>query len=144
MPTNRVIHRTEEGPAFEYDIIPWVADMGPGESLKKLTANETITDAQRRWYKGVCLRELVKADQNGETIGWWDWKVKKECKGLAYLKKEGVMLEVGGDVHELTDGRLTTKGVGIRKMTLFIEEILSQSIHQGWSVSAPDPELRSK
>lgn len=142
MPTNRVIHRTEEGPGFEHNLLEWVADMGPCESLKKLTANETITDAQRRWYKGVCLRELVKNDENGETIGWWDWKVKRECKGLAYLKKEGVIVEIGGGFHEVVDGRLTTKGVGIRNMTAFIEEILSQAMQRGWPVSPPDPELR--
>ena len=142
MATNRVISRIDGVSTWEHNVLPWIADMGPGTSLKKLTANETITDAQRRWYKGVCLRELVKNDENGETIGWWDWNVKRKCKGLAYLKKEGVVIEVGGSFHELVDGRLTTTGVGIRNMTNFIEEILSQAMQRGWPVSAPDPELR--
>jgi len=144
MPTHPVKDIIDGQPTFDKPLASILSELKRGGALQTLDPVEYITDRQRRWYKGVCLRDLVKADENGETMGWWDWKVKKECKGLAYLKKEGVMLEVGGNVHELTDGRLTTKGVGIRNMTAFIEEILAQAIHRGWPVSAPDPELRRK
>ncbi len=144
MPTNRVLHRTEEGPGFEHNLLEWVVDMGPGESLKRLTANETITDAQRRWYKGVMLPAMVKWDENGETAAWWDTEVKRLCGGLAYLKKDIVFVKIGlaDGAQTIGVGRLTTKGVGIRKMTAFIEEILSQAMQRGWPVSAPDQELR--
>ncbi len=127
---------------FEKPVGEILSELSPGGALKILSAVDYITDAQRRWYKGICLPALVRWDENGETVGWWDWKVKKECKGLAYLKKEGIVIEVGGSFHELTDGRLTTKGVGIRNMTNFIEEILSQAMQRGWPVTEPDSSLR--
>jgi len=79
-------------------------------------------------------------------MDWWDTEVKAKCKGLAYLKKEGVVVELklGDEITRVTIGRLTTTGVGIRKMTAFIDEILSQSMQRGWNISPPDPELRSK
>lgn len=76
MPTNRVIQRTEEGPGFEHDLIPWVADMGPGESLKKLTANETITHGQRAWFKGILLPALSK--HSGDSKDWWETRLKTQ------------------------------------------------------------------
>ena len=55
-----------------------------------------------------------------------------------------VELSMGGDSTWFKLDRLTTKGVGKRNMTNFIEEILSQAIHKGWPVSAPDSDLRRK
>jgi len=114
--------------------------------IKVLTEAEYITEQQRRWYKGVCLPHLVKNDENGETADWWDTEVKSKCKGLAYLKKEGIVVELklGDEINRVTIGRLTTKGVGKRNMTAFIEEILMKSIHMGWDIAPPDKELRSK
>jgi len=113
--------------------------------VKVMTEAEYITDGQRRWYKGVVLPYLVKNDENGETADWWDTEVKSKCKGLSYLKKEGIVVEMrlGDEITRVTIGRLTTKGVGIRKMTAFIEEILSQSMQRGWGISPPDKELRT-
>ncbi len=114
--------------------------------IKVLTEAEYITEQQRRWYKGVCLPYLVKNDENGETADWWDTEVKSKCKGLAYLKKEGIVVELklGDEITRITIGRLTTKGVGKKNMTNFIEEILSQSPTYEWGISPPDKELRSK
>ena len=109
-----------------------------GGVFKYLSPLEAITDRQRRWYKGVCLPWLVKNDENKETIEWWDMNVKRECSGLAYLKKKPYRMNDGTYA-----GRLTTKGVGKKKMTLFIEEILAQSVARGWGVAAPDAELRT-
>jgi len=88
------------------------------------------------------LRELVKNDENGETVGWWDTELKRECNGLALLKKEIFFMDDSAG-NRVGVGRLTTKGVGKRNMTLFIEEILSKAMEKGWNVSPPDPELRS-
>jgi len=114
--------------------------------IKVMGESEYITERQRRWYHGVCLPHLVKNDENGETKDWWDRKLKSECGGLAYLKKEAVVVELtlGGDSRLVTIDRITTKNVGRKNMTNYIEEILSQSIHKGWGVAAPDEELRSK
>lgn len=114
-------------------------------AIKVMSEIEYITDRQRRWYKGVAIPHMVRNDQNGETAEWWDTEIKAKCKGIAYLKKEGIIMEVklGDEVTRITIGRLTTKGVGKRNMTAFIDEILSQSMHRGWGIAPPDPDLRS-
>ena len=114
-------------------------------AIKVMGEIEYITDRQRKWFKGVAIPHMVKNDPNGETSEWWDVEIKTKCKGLAYLKKEGIVMEVklGDETQRITIGRLTTKGVGKRKMTAFIDEILSQSIHRGWGIAPPDPDLRS-
>lgn len=134
----------DDGPTFEKPLPEILSELNMGGAIKILSAVDYITDAQRRWYKGVCLPALVKHDENGETAEWWDTEVKRLCGGLAYLKKDIVFVKIGLADGEQTIGvgRLTTKGVGIRKMTAFIEEILSQAMQRGWPVSAPDAELR--
>jgi hypothetical protein len=145
MPTYQVISIIDSEPTFEKPLNEIVADLKEGGALQTLTPLEHHTARQRRWYKGICLRDLVKHDENGETTEWWDTEVKRLCGGLAYLKREGVVVELrlGDEIQRITIGRLTTKGVGKKNMTAFIEEILSKAIEKGWPVSPPDPELRS-
>lgn len=114
--------------------------------LRVMAEVEYITEQQRRWYKGVCLPQLVKNDENGETADWWDTEIKSKCKGLAYLKKEGIVVEMrlGDEIARVTIGRLTTKGVGKKNMTNFIEEILSKSSQYGWDIAPPNKTSRSK
>ena len=144
MPTHEVKSIIDGEPTFEKPLKEILSELKVGGALKTLGPVEYITDRQRRWYKGICLRDLVKNDENGETKGWWDMEVKSKCKGLAYLKKEGVdfELKLGDEVTRVTIGRLTTKDVGKRNMSAFIEEILSRSMVEGWDISPPDPELR--
>ena len=146
MATHQVKSVVDGQPTFEKPLQEILAELDVGGAIKTLSPLEYITDRQRRWYKGVCLPALVKHDENGETAGWWDMEVKSKCNGLAYLKKEGVdfELKLGDEVSRVTIGRLTTKGVGKRNMTLFIEEILSQAMQRGWLVSEPDPDLRKE
>jgi len=133
----------DDQPTFEKPLNEILAEVGLGGAIETLTPLKYHTERQRRWYKGVCLKELVRYDRNGETIEWWDSEVKKKCGGLNYLKKEIFFLEDNmGNRYGI--GRLTTKGVGKKNMTAFIEEILSKSMEFGWPVSPPDPELRSK
>jgi hypothetical protein len=130
-------------PTFEKKMPEILAELKVGGAIKTLAPVEYITDRQRRWYKGVALPQLVKWDENGETIEWWDTEVKKKCSGLKYLKKEIYFFEdVTGNRYPI--GRLTTTGVGKKNMTDFIEEFLSKSMQLGWPVTAPDPELRRK
>lgn len=144
MPIHQVKMIIDGEPTFEKPLKEILAELKVGGALKTLDPVEYITDRQRRWYKGVCLRDLVKNDENGETKAWWDLEVKSKCSGLEYLKKEGLdfELKLGDEVTRVTIGRLTTKGVGKKNMTLFIEEILSKSMAEGWNIGPPDPDLR--
>ena len=141
MPTHEVIAIFDGEPTFERPLNLILAELKVGGALKTMTPLEHITDRQRKWYKGICLPALAKNDENGETVGWWDVEVKKLCKGLDYLKKEIFFIDDGAG-GRFGVGRLTTKGVGKKNMTLFIEEILSQAMAKGWPVGEPDPELR--
>ena len=142
MSTHQVKTIGSRGPSFEKPLDEILGELRLGGAIKTLTPLEYITDRQRRWYKGVCLRDLVKNDENGETAGWWDTEVKKKCNGLALLKKEVFFMDDGAG-NRFGVGRLTTKGVGKRNMTLFIEEILSKSMSAGWDIGPPDPDLRN-
>ena len=128
-------------PTFAKPLKEILGELTVGGALKTLSPLEYITDRQRRYYKGVVIPGLVKNDENGETAGWWDTELKRECNGLALLKKEIFFIDDGAG-NRVGVGRLTTKGVGKRNMTLYIEEILSKSMVKGWNVSPPDPELR--
>lgn len=142
MPTYEVKQIIDGEPTFEKPLKEILAELKVGGALKTMTPLEHITDRQRRWYKGVCLRDLAKNDENGETVGWWDTEVKRECNGLALLKKEIFFIDDGSG-GRIGTGRLTTKGVGKKNMSLFIEEILSKAMVMGWPIGAPDPELRT-
>ena len=143
MPTYEVISMVDNQPTFEKPLASILSELERGGAIKLLSPLEAITDRQRRWYKGVCLPYLAKHDENGETVGWWDDEVKRRCKGLEYLKKEVFFYETT-DGHKIPAGRLTTKSVGKKNMTLFIEEILSKSLETGWCVPPPDKDLRTK
>ncbi len=138
-----VIDIIEGQPTFEVPLSEILSNCKKGGAIKVLNPLEYITERQRRWYKGVAIPALVKWDENGETAEWWDTELKKECGGLAYLKKEIFFFDdMAGSRFGV--GRLTTKGVGKKNMTNFIEEILSKAITKGWPISAPDPDLRKK
>lgn len=141
MATHQVISMIDEQPTFEKPIAEILSELKFGGALKTLSPLEYHTDRQRNWYKGIALRDLVKNDENGETAGWWDTELKKECNGLALLKKEIFFIDdgMGGRVGV---GRLTIRGVSKKNMTLFIEEILSKSMERGWNISPPAKELR--
>ena len=141
MPLHQVKAVIDGEPTFEKPLRDILAELTVGGALKTLTPLEYITDRQRRYYKGVVIPELVKNDENGETAGWWDTELKRECNGLALLKKEIFFID-DGTGNRIGVGRITTKGVGKKNMTLFIEEILSKSMVKGWNVSPPDPDLR--
>ena len=137
MPTYQVQTIVDGQPTFEKPLNEILADLKIGGAIKTLTPLEHHTDRQRRWLKGVCIPGLVKHDENGETAAWWDLEVKRQCNGLALLKKEIFFMDDGTAI-----GRLTTKGVGKKNMTAFIEEILSKRVELGWEVDPPDEDLR--
>ncbi len=69
MPTHQVKSIVGGMPTFEKPLSELLAELEVGGAIKTLTALEYITDRQRRWFKGVCLRDLVKNDEHGETKG---------------------------------------------------------------------------
>lgn len=96
--------------------------------------DEYITDRQRRWYKGICLKGL--SDWNGDTVDEWDYRLKTEC-GSEIFK----MLEFEyEDKKFYRPESITSKGK--RQITEFIENILSTAITKDWPVYPPDPDLR--
>jgi len=139
--TYQVMSMVNGQPTFEKPLQAILGELERGGAVKLLSPLEHHTDRQRRWYKGVVLPHLVKNDENGETAGWWDTELKRECNGLALLKREIFFIDdgTGGRVGV---GRLTIKGVGKRNMTAFINEILSKSLSKGWDISPPDEDLR--
>lgn len=136
----KILNIINSEPTFEVPLSKIWEACQKGGAVKILDPAEYITDQQRRWYKGICLPALVKWDENGETLGWWDTEVKRQCNGLALLKKEIFYLD--SETGRIGIGRLTTKGVGVKKMKGFITEILSKAVANGWPLSEPDPELR--
>ena len=141
--TYPVISIVNGEPTFEKPLQAILGELERGGAIRLLSPLEHHTDRQRRWYKGVCLPHLVQNDENGETAGWWDTELKRECNGLALLKKEIFFID-DGTGGRIGVGRLTIKGVGKRNMTAFINEILSKSLSKGWNISPPDEDLRSK
>jgi len=122
-------------PAFEKPVADILKEVKAGGAIKILSPAEYHTEQQRRWYKGVCLREL--ADWNGDTPDEWDLRLKAICNGNELLRKEQIYIGSGRTVD-----RLTTVGVCKKNFTAFIENILSKSIEMDWPVDPPDPELR--
>lgn len=132
-----VIDIINDLPTFEVPLLEILKTLKRGGAIKILTPAEYHTERQRRWYKGICLAGL--SFWNGETKEWWDAKLKNECFGAELLKKEEWLdLETGEK-----RSRLTIKGVGKKKMTAFIENILSKAVEMDWPITAPDPDLRS-
>ena len=140
-----MIHEVESiidgQPTFRIPLQEILSECKVGGCVQVLDPLDYHTKRQRDWYKGVCLPALVKWDENKEPISWWDDEVKKECNGLAYLKKE-IYFTQDYSGQKIGLGRLTTKGVGKKNMTMFIEAILSKAVEKGWPVVAPDKELR--
>lgn len=132
-----VITMVDNMPTFEKPINEILSLCKMGGAIKILDPVERITEGQRKWYKGVCLPHLQKQDENKESLQWWDLEVKRQCDGLALLKRDIHIFEDG-----VPRGRLTTNGVGVRNMTKFIENILSKSVEKGWGLTPPDREFR--
>jgi len=141
MPSYKVVSIVNEQPTFEKPLSYILDRCEVGGAIKYMSPRDYITDRQRAWYKGVAIPQAVKNDENGETAGWWDDEIKRQCKGLAYLKKDIYFTETT-DGTKLPVGRLTTVGVGKKNMTNFIEEILSVSMVKGWNITPPDEDLR--
>jgi len=125
----------DDTPRFAKQLTDIAAEVKPGGALKVLSPLDYHTAQQRKWYKGVCLKDL--SDWNGETVDEWDLRLKALCNGNELLKHEHIYM--GGNQY---CDRLTIVGVGKKNLTRYIENIISKSIEMGWPVTPPDPELR--
>jgi len=127
--------KTEEGIAHtQWPAIHKEAAKYPRFGIKVLNELEYHTDRQRAWYKGVCLKGL--SEWNGDTVDEWDFRLKTSC-GPEIFK----MIEY--TYNNKTFYRpesITSKGK--KKMTEFIENILSMAVTLDWPVYPPDPDLR--
>lgn len=128
---------TSKPPRFEKTYSEILSSVPPGGALQVLTPLEQYSARQRRWYRGICLPGL--SHWSGDTISYWDELLKRECHGIDFLKMEHWTLANGTVL-----ARLTIKGVGKKKMMLFMEEILDKSKEKGWPITAPDPDLRKE
>ena len=77
-------------PTFEKPLSAILSDLEVGGCIKTLSPLEHHTDRQRRWYRGVCLRQL--SEWSGDTCDEWDLKLKALCNGNELLKKETIYL----------------------------------------------------
>ena len=129
--------RTEQGIALtQWEAVHLEAAKYPRFAIKVMNEDEWITDRQRRWYKGICLKGL--SDWNGDTVDEWDYRLKTEC-GSEIFK----MLEYEFEGKRFFRPQSITS-ISKKNMTDFIENILSKSITMDWPVYPPDPDLRKK
>lgn len=135
MNTYQVKQIIDGQPCFEVPLNEILSHLVAGGALKVLTPLEYHSDAQRRWYRGICLAGL--SDWSGDTVDEWDMRLKALCNGNELLKKEKFYLGPKKYCH-----RLTIVGVGKKNMTSFIENILSKALEMDWPVTPPDKELR--
>ena len=119
---------------FEIPLDTIIRTLKPGGALAVIDPLEAHTSRQRAWYKGICLPGLA---ENGDSVFFWDHKLKSECNGLELLNRETFALMDGSIV-----GRLTTVGVSKSRMTQFIESILTWAMDNDWPVNPPDADLR--
>jgi len=128
--------RTEDGePLTQWPAIRLEAAKYHHFSIAVMNEDEAITDRQRRWYKGVCIKCL--SEWNGESFDEWDYRLKIECGSEIFNVNK---YQYGGMVYYRPD---SISGKSKKQMTVFIENILSKSITEGWPVYPPDPDLRS-
>jgi hypothetical protein len=131
MITFRIIGLLNAKPVFNASLDEVLATCPVGGRIEIYDVDENISDQQRKWYRGVCLRGL--SQWNGETIDEWDYRLKLVCGGNELLKKERIYL--GNNRSAI---RLSISGVNKDNMTRFIENILSRAITENWPVTPPE------
>lgn len=125
----------EQGNALtQWPAIHKEAAKHPRFAIKVMNEDEWMTDRQRRWYRGICLKGL--SDWNGDTVDEWDYRLKVECGSEIFT-----MLKFQyEDMKYWRPESITTKSK--KQITEFIENILSTAITMEWPVYPPDPDLR--
>ena len=144
MATYEVKSVVDGQPTFVKRLDEILADLKVGGALQTLSPLEHISARQRRWYKGICLPAIVKADKDKRPVEWWDFEIKRLCGGDKHLKQMLYYIVTWDRKDSYPLVRLTTTGVGKRNMTAFIEEIIKVAAEQDWPVSPPDSALRKK
>lgn len=129
--------RTVEGEALtQWPAIHYEAAKYPHFEILVLDEDEAITDRQRRWYRGICLKGL--SDWSGDTVDEWDYRLKTECGSEIFEMHE---YKYQDKVYYRPDS-ISNKSK--KQITDYIENILSKAITENWPVYPPDPDLRRK
>ncbi len=137
------VHNIIEGqPTFDVPLQLILDELKPGGALKVLSPQEYRTLQQTRWYKGVCIKGL--SAWSGESEDWWDAEVKSTCgKGLVIFSHTRWNRE-----EKREEDVYTIKGMGVRAMSKFIENILLVSAEKWITaegqmvIHPPDPEMK--
>ena len=125
----------EQGNALtQWPTIHLEAAKYPRFAIKVMNEDEWMTDRQRRWYRGICLKGL--SEWNGDTVDEWDYRLKVECGAEIFTM---LKFQYGNMVYWRPES-ITSKSK--KQMTEFIENILSKAITMDWPVYPPDPDLR--
>ena len=125
-------------PCFNGPLDGFIADMRPGDVLKRLSADEYITDRQRAWWKGVLLPSLAK--DTGDSREYWETRLK-----LAVMPDEFTPVFVPYLKQVFPVVPSITK-LGKRKMMELIDGSIAH-LRDGYDgqfqwVTGPDPSLR--
>lgn len=131
MITFNIIGLLNAKPVFNASMDEVLATCPVGGRIEIYDVDENISEQQRKWYRGVCLKGL--SQWNGETIDEWDYRLKSICGGNELLKKERIYL--GNNRSAI---RLSISGVNKNNMTKFIENVLSRAITENWPVTPPE------
>jgi hypothetical protein len=110
-------------------------DCKRGGAIQILDAVEAYTDQQRRWWKGVLLRELAK--DSGDSIEYWETKLKLAVLPDEftpfYLTLEEKLYPVVPSITKLSS----------KKMNLLIEGSVAKLHEWGFMwVTLPEKELK--
>jgi len=131
--TFNIINVINDEPAFDVPIKKMWQGCKKGGVFKYLDPAEAHTDRQRKWFKGVLLKELSK--DNGDSVRQW------EIKLIAAIFPEDIKyMAVNKQVFPVAPSVST---YGKKKMTELIEESVPMCHEWGFSwVTYPDEELR--
>ena len=136
----RVVSVIDGQPTFECELGLILAECEVGGAVKVLSPIEYHTDRQRAWYRGCAIPVFVELGYSTEEA---DYLLKAECGGNDLLKHTSIYLGKMSNGNPVVVDRLSIVGVGKRKMSEFIDNVLAYAVTAGVALPPPDSELRA-
>jgi len=132
----KVISTIDNQPTFNVPLSDILKECKPGGALKVLSPLEYITDQQRKWWKGVLLKELAK--DSGDSVEYWETKLK-----LAVLPDEFAPVYVahGKQVLSIIP---SVKKLSKKKMNELIEGSVAKCREYGFEWATLPDEAKRK